>query len=75
VWHGSWKNRNYTNRHKGLMEFDFDPSVDIRVGAGGCWEWSSDKPAMHAWVADYFANRREDDTLACSIPTAAERLR
>ena len=73
AWHGNWQDRNYTFRHKGLKSYGFDPATDLRVGPGGSWEWSSDKPEMHAWTADYFANRREDDHPERSVPTAAER--
>jgi hypothetical protein len=60
MWHGRWRDRDYTQRHAKLMAFDFDPETDLRLGESGCWEWGSDKPDMHAWTAQYFAQRRED---------------
>lgn len=60
LWHGSMTARRYNQRHVDFARFDFDPRADIRIDAGGCWRWNSDKPAMHAFVTDYFAGRNED---------------
>jgi hypothetical protein len=60
LWHGTAEDRGYVDRHQALQRFGFDPGRDLRLGAGGCWEWASDKPELHAWVADYFRRRRED---------------
>lgn len=60
LWHGSMQDRHYKQRHEGLRRFDFNPFRDIAVGANGTWCWSSDKPALHQYVRDYFALRRED---------------
>jgi hypothetical protein len=62
LWHGDTANRQYASRNRELVSFDFDPVTDLRVGASGCWEWASDKPALHAWAAQYFAARKEDGT-------------
>jgi len=61
LWHGTLGNRRYADRNKELRAHAFDPNVDIRVGATGCWEWASEKPDLHAWSRRYFAERREDD--------------
>lgn len=60
IWHGSWKSRRYTSRHRHLMSLDFDPDRDIAIGNDGCWEWSTSKPELHAAVGAYFALRQED---------------
>ena len=60
LWHGTAEDRGYVDRHQALQRFGFDPARDLRLGDAGCWEWASDKPELHAWVADYFRRRRED---------------
>jgi hypothetical protein len=60
LWHGDHKNRQYGIRNKLLIDNAFDPATDIRVGENGLLEWASDKPELHAGVARFFANRRED---------------
>jgi len=32
---------------------------DVRVGADGLLEWSSDKPRLHRQLAEYFDHRKE----------------
>jgi hypothetical protein len=61
LWHGTTANRRYVDRTKQLVALGYDPKTDIRVGDSGTWEWASDKPALHAFVIDYFNGRREDD--------------
>jgi hypothetical protein len=60
LWHGAMKNRRPGERHDGLGAFDFDPARDLAIGPSGAWQWSSDKPALHQYVKDYFASRKED---------------
>ena len=60
LWHGDLQNRRYQQRHQDFAAFDYNPLTDIALDAAGCWRWNSDKPAMHAFVADYFRSRRED---------------
>lgn len=60
LWHGELADRRAGERHAGLPEHDFDPRTDIAVGADGAWRWASDKPALHAYVREYFARRNED---------------
>lgn len=64
LWHGRMADRKYVDRNRDLLDFGFDPVRDLRVGAGGCWEWNSARPELHAWAADYFARRKEDGRLA-----------
>lgn len=60
LWHGTTRNRAYTDRHAGLGRFDFDPLRDIAMSENGTWRWNSDKPEMHAYVRDYLLSRQED---------------
>jgi hypothetical protein len=60
LWHGDLVNRRHGLREKEFAAFDFDPTADLFRGEGGCWEWASQKPALHAWAADYFTLRKED---------------
>jgi len=60
LWHGDLRNRRYGERYRVPEFLDFDPGADIAIDESGCWRWSSDKPALHEYVLNYFAQRRED---------------
>jgi hypothetical protein len=60
LWHGSMSDRRYRDRHEGIRPFHFDPSRDIAVADNGAWQWNSDKPLLHQYVKEYFAQRKED---------------
>jgi hypothetical protein len=60
LWHGKLEDRRASERHNGLAAHAFDPDADIAIGAEGAWRWASDKPALHAYVHDYFRDRNED---------------
>lgn len=60
LWHGDLAKRRYRQRHVEFRRFDYDPSADVAVDETGCWRWSTDKRAMHDYVADYFRSRRKD---------------
>ncbi len=60
LWHGETENRQYVTRHDELMAAQFDPHHDLKQSPQGAWEWASDKPALHQWAIDYFAQRQED---------------
>jgi len=60
LWHGEFRDRRYRERWRDLAPFDFNPYVDIAHDRSGCWRWSSDKPAMHEYVQEYFSMRQED---------------
>ena len=60
LWHGTLEDRQYVERVDGLARFAFDPYTDLAIDGAGAWRWNSDKPAMHAYVRDYFSLRRED---------------
>ena len=59
LWHGSFDDRGYCSKDDILLRHDFDPRNDLTL-KGELYEWASDKPELHAEVADYFATRRED---------------
>jgi hypothetical protein len=59
-WHGTIADRRYGERHKKLLQFDFDPYVDIAIDENGCFRWSTDKPELHRCVREYFDSRNED---------------
>lgn len=60
LWHGELALRLYGARYQGLHNFHFDPAEDLAIGRDGCWRWATRKIAMHEYVRDYFALRRED---------------
>jgi len=60
LWHGRQADRRYGTRLIDMRPYDFDPATDIRIGDDHCWHWATDKPDLHAYVADYFAARKED---------------
>ncbi|MCB1499003.1 MAG: hypothetical protein KDK07_04310 [Bauldia sp.] len=60
LWHGDLVYRRRRVRNEELAGFGFDPFRDIAADPCGPWRWASDKPAMHRYVASYFASRRED---------------
>lgn len=70
LWHGDTANRRYAQRTLELASFQFDPTIDIRRSDGGCWEWASDKPDLHAWAAEYFAKRMEDGEEPERVPSS-----
>ena len=70
LYHGEAKDRQYRSRIDTLVEYDFDPAVDLELGRGGLWRWASDKPALHRAVRRYFA-RRNDDGVARQVSTWA----
>jgi len=60
LWHGDLSDRGYAARYPGLAPFRFDPGEDIALDENGAWQWASDKPELHAYVASYFRSRKED---------------
>jgi hypothetical protein len=63
-WHGAFADRQYVERQKTLLQFDFDPYLDVAIDDYGCFKWSSDKPELHAYLREYFVTRNEDGTSA-----------
>jgi hypothetical protein len=60
LWHGNLKHRRYLERHREFSRFAYNPATDIALDENGCWRWNSQKPEMHAYVAEYFRMRAED---------------
>jgi hypothetical protein len=63
LWHGADDDRRYLERNRDLNAFAFDPEADLRIDSGGCFEWNSYKPELHAWAKRYFGTRLEDGKL------------
>jgi hypothetical protein len=59
LWHGDIGNRNYANRHRGLVDFNFELS-DLVVGSNGAWHWSRSKPELENFLVNHFISRAED---------------
>lgn len=66
LFHGARQDRGYRTRQQILLDHDFDPEHDVAL-VNGVYEWSSDKPGLHAAVRAYFHQRREDFALANTI--------
>ena len=60
LWHGDEPRRPPGPARAELFRHGFDPAVDLRIGASGCWEWAVDKPGLRAWADGFFARRQED---------------
>lgn len=60
LYHGSLKNRGYMDRHKAILENDYDPQNDIKM-INNVYEWATEKPSMHEMIKQYFYSRMEDD--------------
>jgi hypothetical protein len=71
LWHGDMPDRRSPQRYHDLGGFDFNPVEDIEVDTSGCWRWSSDKPALHAMLREYFISRKEDGPLPAAWPAIA----
>ncbi|HKX19636.1 MAG TPA: hypothetical protein VJT33_16670 [bacterium] len=71
LWHGDRQDRRYGTRHMDLSTFDFDPFTDIVQDDRGSWRWNSRKPALHAYIARYFAERCEDGRRPEAVTAAA----
>lgn len=61
LWHGDLGSRQYRGRYELFRRFGYDPYSDIAMNEQGVWQWSSDKPEMHAFVRDFFARRAVGD--------------
>jgi hypothetical protein len=60
LWHGKLADRKYHVRNVPLLNHNFDPTVDIRIGDDGAWHWATDKLGLHEEVRTYFIARRSD---------------
>ena len=60
LWHGDLASRRYDLRYEALRNARFDPNQDLELDEGGCWRWASHKPALHAALENYLADRRAE---------------
>jgi hypothetical protein len=60
LWHGDPKNRKYSERHRWLSDFKFDPVTDLAIGSNGAWHWARPRPDLEQFLQNYFVNRAED---------------
>jgi hypothetical protein len=61
LYHGPFRNRQYEERTRPLVEQNFNPRRDIVVGPGGLFSWSTVKPRLHEAMRDYFDRRNDDE--------------
>jgi hypothetical protein len=61
LWHGDMARRKHRQRYVEFAEFDFDPYEDLALDKHGAWQWKSEKPAMHRYIREYIAGRKEDE--------------
>ncbi len=69
LWHGNMARRKHRRRYVEFAEFQFDPYEDLALDEHGAWRWNSEKPAMHQYIREYIAGRKEDelnDRIECS---------
>lgn len=59
-WHGSVGNRRMRERYEEIAPLLFDPVRDIGLSPCGAWQWTSDKPDLHAIVSSQFRTRYAD---------------
>jgi hypothetical protein len=63
LWHGKIINRDYRGRTRSLAGFDFDPDIDLRIGANGAWQWARPRPDLEDFLRRYFYSRAEDEQM------------
>jgi hypothetical protein len=62
LYHGRRANRQYTERHRSLIEAGYDPDRHVEYAPNGTLRWSPSAPAMlRRAVRDYIFGRKEDD--------------
>ena len=68
MYHGSRKNRQYSERHK-LLDVSTDIRDLIRLNKDGVYEWK-DKQKWNPMFLKYFMDRKddEDDEIVLEIP-------
>lgn len=65
-WHGSKATRGYSTRWRILVDYNFQPTVDLRKDVSGLWTLNVDTPRQRALrdaIRKYFFSRREDTTV------------
>jgi hypothetical protein len=61
LWHGKIINRHYHDRHRLLAGFEFNPDIDLGIGANGAWQWARPRTDLEDFLRKYFLSRAEDD--------------
>jgi hypothetical protein len=62
LYHGRRSNRQYTDRHRSLVEAQYDPDRHVEYAPNGTLRWSPSAPAtLRRAVRDYMFGRKEDD--------------
>jgi hypothetical protein len=61
LWHGKIINRKYISRTRLMASFDFDPDVDLKIGANGAWQWARPRPDLEDFLRKLFLSRAEDE--------------
>lgn len=65
LYHGTRKNKMYTERFEWLVQHNYDPNVDIFINSDGVIEWTEHakkhKPQLIQNIKSYFQMRKEDD--------------
>lgn len=61
LWHGDVEDRRYPERDKELIDYGYDPELDLRTAPTGCLEWTERKAELHVWGHRYFHERKEDE--------------
>lgn len=64
LFHGDYKNRNYENRHKILLDNDYDPIMCIRLNNSGLYEFNHNEPKaliIEDLIKQYLNRRKEND--------------
>ncbi|MEJ2339793.1 MAG: molybdopterin-dependent oxidoreductase [Gemmatimonadales bacterium] len=56
-WHGDTNRRARRAPYTAFRRFVFDPKTDLAIDDRGAWQWASDKPELHRYVADSLRNR------------------
>jgi len=65
--HGSKKNRKYSDRWQILVRHQYDPNLHIKMGTDGLLAPTADCPQeMLEEISQYFAERNEDEYFAGS---------
>jgi hypothetical protein len=60
LWHGATNDRRYNDRSRQLKALGFRPDVDLYLTSEGPWGWTGLNPALEAWAAKVFVERKED---------------
>lgn len=68
LYHGSWKNRYYSERDLILKKNHYNPERDLCLNNDGCWEWSINAPGkLKSEIRKYFSARNENDSLIKNV--------